>query len=102
MINILKISQPTSPHSNDGFPLVPLVVNVVQRCTDILKWHVKNTKNKSMRDRIKKLFKAQAVFDNVCHCIFSANVYQTFNELVYHMIVHFVYSWRFGFKATDI
>ena len=42
-------------NSNDGFPMVPLIVNIVHKCVRVIKWHMFNTKHKDLRLYLKTM-----------------------------------------------
>ena len=41
------------------------------------------------------------MFDEACARFFQGNVYNTFNEFIYHLILTFVTSWKYGMSQMQ-
>jgi len=75
MLNIMQISQESSKANSDGFPVVPLMINIVHRSIELIKPIVNQARNKRHREHIKKIKKNQFIFEAVCSGLMNGNVY---------------------------
>jgi len=92
-----KIGQGKDEQQMDGFPLVLVFFDVVQKSVQLIK-KVRKRKNmnKYTRAELKTLQKDQETFRSVCIDFFDSNVYECLNEFIFHMMMNFLMAWKHG------
>lgn len=63
-------------------------------CSNLLEVKPENSKHPSLKNETLYWRHHRKVFNLVCDKFFNGNVYETFNEYVYHMAMCFFFSWR--------
>ena len=81
----------------DGFPLIPVIFNIVHKSYEIMKV-IKRGKN----IKYKESKNHHNIFDGACKELFGDNVYHTWCELIFHLILTFVSIWHYGFNNLEI
>ena len=79
---------------NDGFPIVQIMFDIVKECLNLIEIRPLNGKKSQTRNELRYWRHHQKVFGIVCEKYFSNNVYETFCEYFFHMIMNFQYAWK--------
>ena len=89
--NMLQISQNSTEHVFDGYPLVLVMFHMVHNCASLIDV-------KTPRQNKKLISQQKSTLEMVCKRYFGNNVYLALNEVFFHLISIFIISWRFGFS----
>ena len=88
--NMLQVSQNSTEHVFDGYPLVLVMFHMVHICASLID-------GKLPRQNKKLISQKRATLEMICKRYFGNNVYLALNEVFFHMLSIFIISWRFGF-----
>ena len=100
--SMLMISQNSSISKSDGFPLVLVFFDIVNKAVGLLK-QLKKRQNqtKFQRRLVKEMEADQERFGIVCEVFFNNNVLSCFNEFVFHYMINFLVAWRYGIQKQE-
>lgn len=102
MQNLSFISQ-NSPKTvkNDGFPLILVLIDVVNNCMNLIQETPFKPKNIEHKNVLNYWKHQQKVFKLIAQKYFRNNVYDTFNEYVYHMVMNFTFAWKYSLEKMN-
>lgn len=93
--NLLYISQNSPLKSRlDGFPLILVIFEIVASCAHLVEDKPYVAKNPLQKKELQYWKHHQKVFKLIGQKFFNNNMYDTFNEYVYHMVLTFCLAWR--------
>ena len=101
MKNLLLICLGKTSAQYDGFPLVAVLFEIVENCLNLLDIKANNATNKFAQHELSYWKHHRKVFFLICEKYFDNDVYETFQEYVYHMLLSFLFAWRFSAKNLD-
>lgn len=100
--NIMFLSQ-NSPNKTrlDGFPLVLVIFQIASSCVNLIedKPYVARNPYEKKEQQFWKHHKK--VFRLVGQKYFASNIYDTFNEYMYHMVLTFCLAWRDSMSKVE-
>ena len=103
MLNIMDISQNQQGEIKlDGFPIILVIFEIVANCINLIedKMYIKDV-NIYQKKEQQYWRHQQKVFRLIAQRYFNNNMYDTFNEYVYHMIMNFVLAWRESIERCE-
>ena len=68
--------------------------NIVKECLNLIEIKPLNGKKSQTRNELRYWRHHQKIFNLICEKYFNNNVYETFNEYIFHMIMNFQYAWK--------
>ena len=77
--------------------MIPVIFNIAHQSYDIINIS-KRTKKKQ---NYKQSLNYQKIFDGACKELFGDNVYHTWCELIFHLILTFVSIWHNGIHNVE-
>ena len=92
--NILLLCQNSSLETTDGFPLILVMFQINNICVNLLEVKPENSKHPSLKNETLYWRHHRKVFALVCQKFFNGNVYETYNEYIFHMVMCFLFAWR--------
>jgi hypothetical protein len=90
--NILQLCQNSTFETTDGVPLVLVMFQINNICINLLEVRPENSKIHKNENQYWRHHRK--VFTLVCQKFFNGNIYEAYNEYIYHMMMCFLFAWR--------
>lgn len=95
MKNLIYVSQNSPAKVRlDGFPIILVIFEIVANCVHLVEDKPYIAKNAYQKTELQYWKHHQKVFKLISQKFFNNNMYDTFNEYVYHMVLSFCLAWR--------
>lgn len=73
-----------------------MIERIVSTCINLIEIKQFSPQTRKQQEDLRYWRSNQKEFDKICMSCFNSNVYETFMEYVFHMLMNFVLMWRFG------